>query len=217
MGALEKEKQRELTESEKERLEHFDDVCYDLEKKGYRGTELVISIVKANVFAFILLIPVTAAGLGLFFWYNGVQVRMNFTLRELIVFIIGLFVLTALHEFIHGFAWGLYSEHYFADIEFGFMKQYLTPYCTCKEPLRKKPYIAGALMPLIALGILPMAASIINGSYIMLITGVIMTDAAAGDIMIVYKILKHRTSSDDVLYMDHPTMGGVYVFERQNG
>lgn len=214
MDAIKKEKQRKLTEAEKERLEHFGDVCYDLEHKGYSRTELVISIVKANVFAFILLIPVSAVGLGLFFWYNGVETGFDFTLREIIVFTVGLFVLFALHEFIHGFIWGLFSEHYFADIEFGFMKQYLTPYCTCLEPLRKKPYILGALMPLIALGVLPMAASIFNGSYIMLITGVIMTDAAAGDIMIAYKILKHKTSSDDVLYLDHPTMGGVYVFER---
>jgi hypothetical protein len=41
-----------------------------------------------------------------------------------------------------------------------------------------------------------------------------MTDGAAGDIMIVAKILAHKTTSSDVLLYDHPTAGGSVIFER---
>ena len=214
MGLKDKEKKRALTEAEKRRLEKFEDTCYELEQKGYRKTELTVSIVKANIFALILGIPVFAAGLGLFFLRFGTGGFSSMTLRELVIWMIGLFVVTVLHEFIHGFTWGLYSEHYFSDIEFGFMKKYLTPYCTCTEPLSKRAYVAGALMPLIVLGILPAAASMFNGSYIMLLTGLIMIVAAAGDIMIAYYILTYRTSAEEVLYYDHPTMAGGVIFER---
>ena len=213
MDLKEKEKKRELTEAEKRRLENFEDVKYDLTKAGYRSHEYTISIVKANIFGVVLAIPVFALGYSLFIMRNGFD-SITLSIRELVLFIVGLIVLTVLHEFLHGFVWGLYSEHYYKDIEFGFMKQYLTPYCTCTMPLRRGPYIAGALMPLIALGILPTIASIFNGSYLMLVMGLIMIVAAAGDIMIVWEMLKYKTTSKDVLYLDHPTMGGGVVFER---
>lgn len=209
----EKEKRRKLTEAEERRLENFEDVKYDLERQGYRPHELTISIVKANVFAIIFAVPVFLLGFILYILKNNNAV-FSLSPREIILFIAGIIVLTVLHEFLHGFVWGLYSEHYYKDIEFGFMTQYLTPYCTCTMPLHRKPYIAGALLPLVALGILPTAASIFNGSYLMLILGLIMTVSAAGDILIVWQILKYKPKSKDVLYLDHPTMGGLIVFER---
>lgn len=213
MDLKEKEKKRTLSEAEKRRLENFNDVCYDLKKQGYRSAELTISIVKANIFAFVFAIPVFVTGFVLFIMKNR-QVSLSLSPREMLLFIADLLVLTLVHEFLHGLVWGMYSEHYYKDIEFGFMKQYMTPYCTCTMPLRKGPYVAGALAPLIALGILPVIASIFNGSYMMLLLGLIMTVGAAGDIMIVYKLLTYHTSSGDVVYLDHPTMGGMVVFER---
>lgn len=214
MDLKEKEKKRELTEAEKRRLNNYNDICDDLVQHGYKKTELTISIVKANIFGIVFAIPVFVIGLFLFHLKNGFSSDMLFTFRETLIFVFGLIILVFLHEFVHGFVWGLYSEHYFKDIEFGFMRQYLTPYCTCTEPLRKGPYIAGGIMPLIALGILPTVAAIFNGSYMMLIMGLIMTVSAAGDIMIIYKLVKFRTSSETVLCLDHPTMGGVAVFEK---
>lgn len=215
MDVKEKERKRELTDAEKRRLELFNDNCYDLERQGYRKTELTISIVKANIFAMILAVPVGIVSFGLFYLKNGADAVMRLSFRELIIFIFGMAILTVLHEFVHGFTWGLFSEHYFKDIEFGIMKGYMTPYCTCTMPLKKNEYIAGALMPLITLGIMPTAASIFNGSYMMLLLGFIMIVAAAGDIMIVHGLLKYN-ASDDVLCLDHPTMGGLVVFERQD-
>ena len=214
-GLKEIEKERELTESEKQRLEVFEDTCYDLERQGYRKTELTISLVKANIFAFVLAVPVIIIGMGLFFWIHGFSANIEMTFRELVIWVVGLVVVVVLHEFIHGFVWGLYAEHYFKDIDFGFISRYMTPYCACSAPLNKKQYILGAIMPLIVLGILPTVASMINGSYLMLMTGLFMTIAAAGDIMIVYEILKYKTDAKDVLYLDHPTMGGGVIFERQ--
>ena len=214
MDVKEKETKRELTEAEKRRLENFNDICDDLTQHGYKKTEITISIVKANLFAMIFAIPVFVIGLGLFFLRHSVSAWFFESSRELIIFVVGLLFLTVLHEFVHGFVWGLYSEHYFKDIEFGFMRQYLTPYCTCTEPLRKGPYIAGAIMPLIALGILPTIAGIINGSFMTLLIGLVMTVAAAGDIMIIYELLKYKTTAETVLCLDHPTMGGLVVFEK---
>ena len=118
------------------------------------------------------------------------------------------------HELIHGLSWSLFAEHHWKDIEFGFMKQYLTPYCTCGVPLEKGAYIFGALMPLILLGILPMIAGILCGSFGILLLGIIMADSAAGDIMIVWKILRYRSEAGTIVYIDHPTQAGGVIFEK---
>ena len=213
MDLKEKEKQRNLTEDEKQRLEDFEDICYDMKRLGYRDTELTISIVKANIFGIIFAVPVFVTGFMAFIMKNGTS-GLILTPRELFLFIVGVVVLTVMHEFVHGLVWGMYAEHYYKDIRFGIIKKYLTPYCSCTTPIREGPYIAGGLMPLIVLGILPSAASVFNGSYLMLLLGLIMTVAAAGDIMIVWQLLKYKTDAKEVLCLDHPTMGGLVLFER---
>ena len=69
-------------------------------------------------------------------------------------------------------------------------------------------------MPLLVLGILPMIYGILQGSLPILCMGILMTDGAAGDIMIVRNILKYHSDSSEVVYIDHPTQGGGVIFEK---
>ena len=69
-------------------------------------------------------------------------------------------------------------------------------------------------MPLVLLGILPMAAGILMGSMATLFMGIIMTVSAAGDIMIVWCLLTYRSQAETVVYMDHPTQAGGVIFEK---
>ena len=131
-----------------------------------------------------------------------------------VVLLAALAALIVVHELIHGVTWAVFAEHHWADIEFGFMKQYLTPYCTCGVPLKKGAYIFGALMPLVLLGILPMIVGILADNLGLLLLGVILADAAAGDILIVWKILRYRSEAGTVVYIDHPTQAGGVIFEK---
>lgn len=209
----EKEKSRELTPAEERRLRRFEDLSDSLIGQGYRRVELTVSIVKANVFAVVLLIPLLIAGGGLFFLKNQ-GLRNGPGRMNPLLFVALFFVLIVVHELIHGLSWAPFAENHWKDVEFGFMKQYLTPYCTCAVPLGKGAYIFGALMPLILLGILPMIAGILTGSLGFLLLGVIMADAAAGDILIVWKILRYRSEANTIVYIDHPTQAGGVIFEK---
>ena len=209
----EEEKSRELTPAEEKRLRRFEELSDSLIGQGYRRVELTVSIVKANVFAVVLLIPLLIVGLGLFFLLNH---NMNKApeMMNPILFLVLLFAMIVVHELIHGLSWSLFAENRWKDIEFGFMKQYLTPYCTCGVPLRKGAYIFGALMPLVLLGILPMIVGILADNLGLLLLGVILADAAAGDILIVWKILRFRSEAGTVVYIDHPTQAGGVIFEK---
>lgn len=209
------EKKRKLTAAEQRRLKAYEAISEKLAAKGYHRTELTVGIIRANIFAMILSIPVMAVGIVLFVIANRGKEISWMSGRQMIIFVIALLLLIVVHELIHGITWSIFTEHHFGDIEFGFMMEYLTPYCTCKSPLSKGKYIIGALMPLIILGIIPAAAGILTGSMFWLLMGIIMILSAGGDILIVANIMKYKSSSEDVLYLDHPTQAGGVIFEKK--
>lgn len=210
MSKDKKVKERKLTAAEERRKAHFEEVKADLEEQGYRSRELIISIIAANVFGVALLAAAAAAVFGLMYAVHGSlgEWPVNY-LWFAIAFIACIFI----HEGIHGLTWAVFAKGHMKSIEFGFIVQMLTPYCTCSEPLKKHQYLLGTLMPLIILGILPSAAGIITGSSFAAALGVIMIMAAAGDIMIAWKVLRCRNTGDQ-LFVDHPYEGGSVVFER---
>lgn len=99
-------------------------------------------------------------------------------------------------------------------ISFGFIPQYLTPYCTCNEPLKKGEYITGALMPTLLLGFLPAAGASVTGSAVLFCISAVMIFAGGGDLTIVLKLLRYKTESSEALYLDHPYQAGLVVFLR---
>ena len=212
---MKSEKNRKLSAKEQRRLNVFEETCERLSQEGYKKTDLTISIVKANLFVVLLAIPVVAIGVLLFAWKNPISLILPSPQGSLLFFVL-FFVLVVVHELIHGLTWSLYAEHHFKDIEFGFMKEYLTPYCTCTTPLLKSHYIMGALMPCVVLGILPMLIGILVGSHLLFWTGIVMILAAGGDIMIVIKVLAYKSQRDskEILVYDHPTQAGSVIFER---
>ena len=212
---MNEEKNRKLSAKEQRRLSVFEETCERLSQQGYKRNDLTISIVKANLFVILLAIPVVAIGVLLFAWKNPISL-LTPSPQGSLLFVALFIVLIMVHELIHGLTWSLYAEHHFKDIAFGFMKEYLTPYCTCTTPLLKSHYTMGALMPCVVLGILPTAIGILLGSHFLFWTGIVMILSASGDIMIVMKLLtyKSQSGSKEILIYDHPTQAGSVIFEK---
>ena len=211
MAVGESEKNRKLSEAEQRRLQGFERLCESMTAQGYRCTELTVSVVRANIVSMLIAIPVTVLGMGLFMLVN---LNKDWVLGGNLASIAILLVLVVVHEGIHGLTWSIFAPNHLSDIEFGFMKEYLTPYCTCKTPLAKWPYVVGGLAPLVVLGIIPTAVAIATGSFSLLVIGLIMILAAGGDMMIAWMILRHRATGSELLVLDHPTQAGSVVFER---
>ena len=213
MGPDEKERRRELSEDERERLLRFEQLSEGMAREGYKSEELTIGIVRANVLTLLMAVPIFALGIFLFFKVNE-GIGLTLTAPGLVLFL-GLYLaLVVVHELIHGLTWSIFAENHLKDIAFGFMKKYLTPYCSCKVPMGKGPYLLGALMPLILLGILPTALAIAKGSTLWLLIGLIMIVSAGGDILIAAKVIGYRGQGKETLFLDHPTQGGCVVFTK---
>ena len=211
---MQQEKNRKLSEKEQRRLAAFEATCERYLQQGYKRTDLTIGIVKANLVVLLIAIPVVAIGMLLFAWKNSMAAP-PVPQRALLLAVL-ILVLIVVHELIHGITWSLFTERHFKDIEFGFMKEYLTPYCTCLVPLSMKQYLLGALMPGLLLGLIPTALGILLGSPLLFWTGIVMLLSAGGDLMIVMKLLtfKKQNESTEVLIYDHPTQAGSVIFEK---
>jgi hypothetical protein len=185
--------------------------------------ELTMTAGEANLRALVFVIPIILL-LGLPFYFLWLR---DFTLEKLIEFyqnnrnmisfgilwmLIILFAGIILHELIHGLTFLLFCKNGFKSIEFGIIWKFLAPYCHCKEPLPIIPYIIGALMPAIVLGLIPAGYGLLAGRFIPLVFGMIFSIASGGDFLIVWLL---RGQPKDARVLDHESKVGCYILEKQ--
>ena len=197
--------ERKLTPAEQKRKEQFALVCEEMERQGYRKTDLTIGVVKANLLALIVMLP--------FAVLSGAVVLSRVSLVLLFLFL-ALLLLTAVHEGIHALTWAMFGKDYWKSIRFGVIWKALTPYCTCLRPAKRGQYILGAAMPTLVLGIGLTAAAALTGIFWVFILALAMIFGGGGDFAIILKMLLHRQQGRDAVYYDHPYECGVVVFEK---
>ncbi|MGL5540506.1 MAG: DUF3267 domain-containing protein, partial [Erysipelotrichaceae bacterium] len=129
------------------------------------------------------------------------------TTFALFVFMFGSIIV---HELLHGVGWYLFIKDT-SKISFGVIWKYLTPYCTCSQPMPFLAYAVGGLFPLFILGGGFLILAIVLQSPFYLFLSVVNILCAGGDTTIFMYLLKHRNAH----IVDHPTECGFVAFEKQ--
>ena len=191
------------------------------ELDNFEKEKLTIDLVWANIFGLLIIFPIILIfGLPYFLIWHDYSMSFQNIIHSIsfdnvgsdIFTIIGvMFIGIIVHELIHGVTWAGYTKNGFKSIKFGIMWKMLTPYCHCKEPLKVKHYIYGAITPAITLGIIPSILAIIIGNIWLLAFGIFFTIAAAGDFLIIDLI---RKENKDDLVEDHPSEAGCYIYRK---
>lgn len=181
--------------------------------ENYNQEQKIVDIVWANIFGLLILIPIIIFyGIPYFLiWGYNYERPENFN-SFFLLFILCFLVGVVIHELIHGITFAAFAKSGFKSIRFGVMWKMITPYCNCKESLKIKHYIIGALMPGIVLGLIPAILAVVFGSYFLLLVGVVFTIAASGDVLIVWSLRKEN-KNDYVL--DHPSEAGCIVYRKK--
>jgi len=191
------------------------------ELKDFEKEKKTISLAKANIYSALLLVPTVIIYLIPFYllWkeqlsleaFNNLFAQFGVTtgLVTGLLFIVVMAVGVVIHELIHGITWAIFAEKGFQSIKFGVLKEMLTPYCHCREPLKLRPYMLGAIMPGLVMGVLPWLISLLTGSVPLLVFSIFFTLAAMGDLMIIHLIYQEDKQS---YVLDHPSEAGCYVY-----
>ena len=207
--------ERKLTPAEQKRKEQFALVCEEMERQGYRKTDLTIGVVKANLLALIVMLPFAVlSGAVVLSRVSFLSMAELMSPFDFLLFLLVMLLLTAVHEGIHALTWAMFGKDYWKSIRFGVIWKALTPYCTCLRPVKRGQYILGAAMPTLVLGIGLTAAAALTGVYWVFILAIAMIFGGGGDFTIILKILLHRQCGKEAVYYDHPYECGVVVFEK---
>ena len=207
---------RRLSADEQKRKSFFDAVVARLTAEGYTRKNLTTTAIKGNVYGTLGGVVAAVPFAVGYVLKNGMASLHGDSANGLAFFImlIGGLVSIVIHEFIHGFTWSRFTPHGFKDVAFGIILEALTPYCSCREPLRKGQYIAGCVMPCIVLGIIPTLVSIFIANPYLFFYGIFMIVCAGGDLLIFSMILNSKLKDTD-LFLDHPTDIGLVVFTKE--
>ena len=189
-------------------------------EKDYENVLKTINMEKANKLGVKVLIPIFVGftAIHALLWGNDMldYFRVDFSpikiLRDGLLFFIASLIGIVLHELIHGISFALFAKRGIRSIRFGIMKQYLTPYCHCTEPLQIRHYLFGALAPAVILGLIPAVAGLVIGKYPLTFWGIVFLVASIGDFMIV-RLLWEEKPTDYA--QDHPSEAGCLVFRKR--
>ena len=207
------EKNRKLSKAEKKRLAKYKEVEKEMLEKGYEKHEFTVSLVKANMYAFFDGLPFILI-FFLIYYFVGNKFTIGNGIVTGIIILLNLIVSTIVHEGLHGLGYLPSVKNPSKEIEFGFIKEMLTPYCVCNALLRKHQYLIGLLMPFFVLGVCVSILGIVFGSLTLLISGSFQIMCAGGDLLVAYLTIWNRSKKKDVLYHDHPTQCGVVMFDK---
>ena len=103
-----------------------------------KGRKVAIDIVKANVFAVVIMVVAAIVFLIPFFliWKDRKPIGELFGgFGDWSIALVLMFVGIAVHELIHGATWACFAKNGWKSISFGIMWKLLTPYCHCNEPM----------------------------------------------------------------------------------
>ena len=203
--------ERKLTEAEARRKQAFEVLKAQMEEQGYETKELKISALRANVLAIVISAPFWLAAIIPYVILHGNPLKQDY---NGLVFIVAMLAGIVVHELIHGLTWAMFMEKGWKSIEFGVIWEYVTPYCTCSEPMKKGPMLLAGIMPTVVVGFLPAVLGIILGEPVLIMFSIVHIMGGGGDMMIILNILKYRTKAKEVLFLDHPYEIGTIVFEK---
>ena len=206
-----KTKERKLSKAELKRKEEFEQLTEKLVAEGYRPNHITIGVVEANVLALVIGLPFI---IPLFVAFIAVGHTYDLEYWTMLAVFAIFIVLTVVHELIHGITWAHFAENGWKSISFGIIMEYLTPYFSCNQPMKKHQIIIGSLMPTIVLGFIPGIVAVISGSEVLLAVAILMIFGGGGGFLVTYKLLRFKSEAKDVLFIDHPYELGTAVFER---
>jgi len=208
--------ERKITEAEKKRAARFQEKADILKSQGYEESVHTVDIVKANIYAMLIMLPFVAIIAVPYLIMHGIPQRGSFSdyLINLSLFIFLSMAEMAIHEGIHGLTWGLLSPDGFSTIEFGLIKEYMTPYCYCGTPLMRGQYILGSMMPTLVLGFLQGIIAILTGNFLILVLAVFLMIGGGGDFLIDWLLIRYKKKRETLILMDHPTELGFVAFEK---
>lgn len=203
-------KEKKLSPAKQKIMANYEEQKCSFRAAGYGERQEVISVLKANIMAFVTAGPFVI--LCTLIWIlSGKGTEGTFGMGSMIGFLLLILVSIFVHELLHGVGWVIWTKKKWESIYLGMMWEYLTPYCHCKEPLKPRQYLVGGLAPFMVLGIGGFLVALVTGNHMIFWLSMVNILSAGGDTTLMCMMMKYMNKQDCYI-LDHPTDCGFVAF-----
>ncbi|MCR4950087.1 MAG: DUF3267 domain-containing protein [Solobacterium sp.] len=199
---------------DQERMKAFQEMSSGLRKQGYRQFSMAVGNERANRFSLTLAVPVCGLGLVLYMLLSP-QAGIGFrSLKDSLMFLVYIILMLSAKELIRAVVWIIFGHIDYKAIEFGIMKDTFAPSVNCLVPIPKKAYMAGNILAVVLAAIVPFIIGITCGSFSLMLAAALLIMMSAGDFLLLFALIKHRSSRKDQMICDMPGQSGCMLFEK---
>ena len=171
-------------------------------------TDHSVSCLSANVFALFVLVATVAIVTPAFaaVWdgdaYDALEAIFGHPTWVIVAVSVASIVA---HELLHAVGFRTFGALAWADIRFGIMWRALAPYAAARAPLAARAYRWSALLPGLALGVVPLLTGLAIASPVLTAYGSVMFAASGGDLAALWGM---RRVAADAIVIDSPRCVG---------
>jgi Putative zincin peptidase len=176
------------------------------------GRDASMSVGRANLIALAWLPAAALLALGPFIVYWGAAPLAAAVPAPsgLPLVLVVLLASVLLHELVHVLGFRLLARAPARAVRLGLNRRSLTPFACCADPVSARGYRATALLPALALGLLPALVAAGFGSGLLALWSWAMLAVSGGDVAAVWAI---RRVPAHALVQDHPARVGCRVLD----
>lgn len=137
------------------------------------------------------------------------QSEIQFTLWNVLVFIIEFIILIILHEAFHLIGFIIFGKAKWKELNYGIDLKLGVAYATTTKPIKNKHMKKALLLPFWATGILPSVIGFIIGSNSLVLLGAWLIAGAIGDLYMYKELIKYPKNA---LVKDDPKLPILYIY-----
>lgn len=127
--------------------------------------------------------------------------------------LVGIPVMFALHELLHGVGYVVFGGLAWSEVKFGVNRKAWVLYCNCLAPVRNAPFVASAMLPVSVLFPISVFLWMSVPNLLTVSLSAMTLASACGDLMMTHKMLSQPNS---VYVVEHPSGIGGNLFVRDD-
>lgn len=204
-------KNRFLTSEEINRVLIIEKIKKKFIALGYSIEETYYSKIKVFVVGLILNIVIVITSIYLYISFNDINFMEYLDIKYIILFLLSIYLLYFLHEFIKYICFGLFCKEHYKSVELYFIKRFI-PNSICLEPLNKPEYIFCLVIPILLLGLAPIIISINHNLLYMFVIGLLGIIECSLDFYSIIKIMSDKNRY--TMYLKHPSESGFIIMKK---
>lgn len=160
----------------------------EVTKRNSKENRTVRTLTVYFVGTLLLIVPIAGEKLRGLIWLGVADSEIS---TRVVVFSLP-FLLLAIptHEALHALGFMKFGHAKLTDLHFGVSWKRLFAWCHCPLAVPARGYLLTLLLPLLILGLIPMAVGILFNSPMCVFVGGVMVAASAGDIAVSFLVLR---------------------------